>query len=475
MEEWVSTWVRARRSEGERGIEVKNFGSSYYVYRSTTFWDRESKKRRKRSTYLGKLDKERGFISSKKGIPRFRPRSIRQYGNAMLLHRAMQDLLPLLKEGFDDLWQEIYALATTRILGYIPLKRVGSVWERLHDPNKLTPDLSPKKLSEVLKEVGSNRGGQDLIFKELSRNGRQFVYDLSVVFTRSEGINIAEVGYNKDHVYLPQINLALLYSVDKGLPTMIRALPGSIKDITSLYNSLRESGIEGKILILDRGFFSKDIVAFLLEQEISFILPARRNSELYDIRIHLTGHFFYRERLIRFGKRRVEGYFLYLFEDAVLRMEEEKTLYKRLDEGTIDKERLGSGQKRAGRILIVSDLDKSGEEVFMMYKQRGGVENQFDTYKNVLNADRMYLQDDESVFGHLFTSFLALYGYCTLEAVLKEAGLLRKFSPLDLLEEFSKVYIVTDGEQEVISEIPRKVAELDKLLGIDVFPKMLRS
>jgi len=77
------------------------------------------------------------------------------------------------------------------------------------------------------------------------------------------------------------------------------------------------------------------------------------------------------------------------------------------------------------------------------------VEDKFDTYKNVLNADRMYLQDDESVFGHLFTSFLALYGYCKLDSVLKEAGLLHKFSPLDLIEEFSKVYIVTDGEQEV--------------------------
>nr|AAU82312.1 conserved hypothetical protein [uncultured archaeon GZfos14B8] len=475
MEKWVSDWVRAQRSEGKRGIEIKNFGSAYYVYRSTTFWDKELKKRRKRSTYLGKLDKERGFISSKKGTPRFRPRSIRQYGNAMLLHRAMQDLLPLLKEGFDELWQEIYALATTRILGYTPLERVASVWGRLHDPNNLTPNLSSKKLSEVLKAVGSDRGGQDIIFRELSRNGRQFVYDLSVVFTRSEGINIAEMGYNKDHVYVPQINRALLYSVDNGLPTMIKALPGSIKDITSLYNSLREIGIEGKILILDRGFFSKDVVAFLLEQKTSFLLPARRNSKLYDIRIHLTGHFFYRERLIRFGKRRVEGYFLYLFEDAVLRMEEEKTLYKRLDEETIDKEKLGRGLKRAGRILLISDLDKEGGEVFMMYKQRGGVENQFDTYKNVLNADRMYLQDDESVFGHLFTSFLALYGYCTLETVLKEAGLLRKFSPMDLLEEFSKVYIVTDGEQEVISEIPRKVAELDKLLGIDVFPKMMQS
>lgn len=107
----------------------------------------------------------------------------------------------------------------------------------------------------------------------------------------------------------------------------------------------------------------------------------------------------------------------------------------------------------------------------MMYKQRGHVETQFDTYKNVLHADRMYLQDDESVFGHLFTSFLALYGYCMLENALKKAGLLQRFSPADILEGFSKVYVFTDGTQEVISEIPRKVAELDAKVGLDVFPK----
>jgi len=39
-----------------------------------------------------------------------------------------------------------------------------------------------------------------------------------------------------------------------------------------------------------------------------------------------------------------------------------------------------------------------------MYKQREGVEKAFDVYKNVLNTDKMYLQDNESVFGHLFVS-----------------------------------------------------------------------
>ena len=148
-----------------------------------------------------------------------------------------------------------------------------------------------------------------------------------------------------------------------------------------------------------------------------------------------------------------------------------KNCWTASDERKITREELEEGRKCAGRILILSCLDRVGEEIFMMYKQRGHVETQFDSYKNVLHADRMYLQDDESVFGHLFISFLALYGYCKLEKELKKAGLLQRFSPADVLEEFSKVYLFTDGTREVVSEIPRKVAELEAKLGGNVFPK----
>ena len=59
---------------------------------------------------------------------------------------------------------------------------------------------------------------------------------------------------------------------------MIKALPGSVRDITSIYNSVIDSHV---ILILDRGFFSMDVVKFLLDKA-SFVIPARRNSKLYE-------------------------------------------------------------------------------------------------------------------------------------------------------------------------------------------------
>ena len=85
------------------------------------------------------------------------------------------------------------------------------------------------------------------------------MYDLSTVLTRSS-MNFAEFGYNKNKIHIPQINIALFCSLETGFPTMIRTIPGSVRDIKSLYNSIVEANKEGSTIILDRGFFSKDAI-----------------------------------------------------------------------------------------------------------------------------------------------------------------------------------------------------------------------
>ncbi len=145
----------------------------------------------------------------------------------------------------------------------------------------------------------------------------------------------------------------------------------------------------------------------------------------------LDEHFFYHNRLIKAGIAKGK-YNLYLFEDVTLRAEEETNIYRMLDEGRIGREEAKKRLERAGKILLVSDRDVESKDIFLMYKQRGSIEKIFDVYKNLLNADRMYLQSDDAVFGHLFVSFLALYGYCKLQLMLKIAGLLDKLFSLRL-------------------------------------------
>jgi transposase len=467
MEQWAKRWLEEKRRGGERCLEIKVQGKNHYVYRSTTHWDKELKKPKKTSKYIGKLDPESGIIKPK---DRIKPiRNVTEYGNSMLLHGMIGRIKPLLMEGFPDYWEEIYVLTMVRSSGSVPLKRVEEAWDKLYNVEGIHPDLKPKNLSRVLRNVGVNRDGQNLIFRKLADQSNQLVYDLTSIFSRSVSISQAERGYNKDKIQVPQINLALLCSVDTGLPTMIRSVPGSVKDIKTLYNSIRQLDIRGKILILDRGFFSDDVAQFLRDRKIFYVLPVRRNSLYYDKRIHLNGHFYYHDRLIRCGKRHDGN--LYLFEDQDLMLEERKTLYRKLDEKKINRNELKERMKKAGRILILSNLDVPEEDVYELYKKREGIEKMFDTYKTVLDADKLYLQDDESVFGHVFVSFLSLYIYCKLEQLLKGVGLNSKITPVDLLFKYSRVYHIDMEESSTISEVPKKVKDLDEKLELDIFPK----
>lgn len=140
-------------------------------------------------------------------------------------------------------------------------------------------------------------------------------------------------------------------------------------------------------------------------------------------------------------KNKLDDLFLYLYEDQQLMLEEDITLYQKLDDRKIDTDELNDAQKRAGKILIVSNLDIEENSIFMQYRSRDRIEKLFDTYKNVLQADKLYLQDNESVFGHIFISFLSLYAYTKIEITLKKADLLSKLSPKDILLDLSKVYL----------------------------------
>ena len=162
MEYWVMQWLKDERSKGIKGLEIKYINANYYVYSSTTFWDKKLKKRRKKSDYLGKLDPIKGLVEAKKrSLSCKRITSIKEYGNSALLDFVACDLRALLERSFKYVWKEVYALALVRTIGYTPLKRVQSLWEKLYDIHNLNPNLDPKNLSRILKVVGLNRQSQD--------------------------------------------------------------------------------------------------------------------------------------------------------------------------------------------------------------------------------------------------------------------------------------------------------------------------
>jgi hypothetical protein len=90
----------------------------------------------------------------------------------MLLHETIKDLKPLLKEGSPDCWAEICAIAVVRATGNVPLKQIKDAWGKLYNAENMNPHLSPKKLSRIIRELGVNRAGQNIIFNELDIGGK---------------------------------------------------------------------------------------------------------------------------------------------------------------------------------------------------------------------------------------------------------------------------------------------------------------
>lgn len=473
METWARDWLEDQHKAGEKCLEIKVRGDCHYVYRSTSRYDKKIKKGRKVSVYRGRLDKEYGFIP-KGEKPRTNmipvPRSITGYGNSMILHNMLGELKPLLMENFPEHWEELYAMSIVRVNGYIPLKRIKDSWEDLYDPEGLKPNLNPSNLSKVLREIGLDRFGQNELFNHLKNVDTQLVYDLSTCFSRSMSILQAEKGYNKDSIQVPQINFALLCGLDSEMPTMIKSVPGSVRDISTLYKTIEELDISDKVLLLDRGFFSEDVLNYLEEKHVKFVLPTKRNSHYYDTRIHLNEEFIYHDRLIKCGKRKLGNRFLYLYEDLDLRLEEQKTIFRKKEEGKISDKEYSLKQNRAGKFLIISNYDIGKKEMYELYKKRDSIEKLFDVYKTTLDADKLYLHDDESVYGHVFVAFLSLYTYCKLLKAIKKAEINDKFSPTDILLKFRKVKNINFGEKSIITEVPKKVRELDKTLKFNIFP-----
>lgn len=466
MEKWVTEWLNKERKDGKKRLEVKRFGKKHYVYESTTKWDKNSKKVRKVSKYMGRLTKD-GFFEGQKKVS---VRSIYEYGSSSFLELMAQPLLAPLKQSFPRRYKEIIAMAMVKTIDPQPIKLIKSRWEKLHASTNIEASLSPNTLSSVLKEIGSDARSQMEFFEKITKGKQFLLFDLSCVFSRSENLNIAEKGYNKEHSYVPQVNIAMLFSSDEKLPAMIKVIPGSVRDVKSFKKVLEETSLKNIVIIIDRGMSSPDIIT--KNNDVSFIMPLKRNSKVIDYSMKLDKLLVYRERGIKCGKVETsDGKFLYLFEDVKMRSEEENTFISLVVNKKKTESEMESKSCRFGRIAILSDLDVECEDVYLMYKIREDVECAFDVLKNPLESDKTYLGNDDAVRGYFFVSFVSLYIYYSIMNILRKGDMLKKVSVRELLLELSKVYAVSDGNRKLITEIPGKVETLLKKLDIDLFPK----
>ena len=85
-------------------------------------------------------------------------------------------------------------------------------------------------------------------------------------------------GHNADHIYLPQVNMALAFDHDQYRLVFLKPLEGSVRDAKSLRNVLDDIHFDG-ILVLDTGLSSQDL-AEIMRSDMKFVMPLCRNHDM---------------------------------------------------------------------------------------------------------------------------------------------------------------------------------------------------
>lgn len=77
--------------------------------------------------------------------------------------------------------------------------------------------------------------------------------------------------------------------------------------------------------------------------------------------------------------------------------------------------------------------------------------------------------------GYFLTILVALYIRYRILNILKNKGVNGKLSVNEVLTELSRVYLITMGARRVLSEVTKKAENIEKILGMRLFQKILKS
>ncbi|MGP6238985.1 transposase [Cuniculiplasma sp. SKW4] len=439
-----------------RGVYIRNVGNNYYAYRTRSKWIKEEKRTKTLPPeYLGVVTKN-GIVRKDQvmGI-----RSDYEYGNIALLYGiAEKTILPVLKEIYPYLYERIINYVILRNIQPLPMKSIRHLYEKTYLSRMSDESMTPASISGMLSSLPEERSIN--VMRKLTENGEYVLMDSTAIFSRSENISFLEPGHNSREIHLPQINVMMLFSSTRIMPTFIRILPGSIRDVSAMSKTIDMAGVEKCVIVADKGFFSSDNIKKLKSKHLSYIIPLRRNSSLIPEQDHFMGVFMYDGKPVKYWKRNED---VYIYEDPVLKSEEEKDYLIRIEENKKSKKQYDENEINFGKLYLLSDLNEEPERIYRLYKQREYVEYAFNVYKNDLEADRSYLRDDHMLFTYMFLNLLSLYLHFQILNMIDG-----KYSVRDVLLILSRIKIYKMEKSEIMSEVPKKSRELVEKLGIDL-------
>lgn len=475
------SWATQHR---KAGTELRYINNKYYLYEVSSKYEPAIKRARKiTGKLLGKITEKDGFIASSKDKLRKiaeQPAVIdnlttKEYGTQQLLLKFAAKQYHALEKVFGDEAKVIFAFAFFRLTEQSPIKNVPVFYMHsyLSELWKGTT-ITDKSISQLLRKLGANREKLIEYQKNFIQKGEKVLLNMTHVVTHSRQIESAHRGYNNSMSFEPQVNLMYLFSAQQHEPVYYRLLPEKIRDVKAFSLTMKECGLKDVTLIADKGFYSKKNTDTLDEEHLHYIIPLQRGNKLIpypkanmlDKQIW-DGYFTFNEKIIWY--RIKNNVILYLNQG--LKIAEEKDYLKRVEAEKENYTMTSFYEKQThfGTLALINNNDeKTAEDVYVQYKSRTNVETMFDALKNIINADRTYMQNNDAIEGWMFINHVALQFYYLIYQQLLAHKLLNKYSVTDFLKFTHGIKKIKINGSWYLSEITKPVKALLDKLKLDI-------
>lgn len=517
-----------------------------YAYENVPYWDKEKQQSRAKRTLLGRVDPKTGEIvptrsykrkteaaqeeRSKRGPVPITKVQRSFYGASYLLNQIGEKtgIKQDLKECFPESYRQILSIAYYLILEENNALSRFSHWQQLHI-HPYGKDIPSQRSSELFQSIDEEsrmaffkRQGRRRIEKEY------WAFDITSISSYSQTLCQVKKGRNKEYDRLSQINLALLFGEESGLPFYYRKLAGNITDVVTVKQLMAEFDVMGykKVnVILDRGFYSSGNINQLYKNHQKFIIGVKlglnyvkeileKERESLSLWPNLQTQFgtyglcrpiewkYEQERPYKgdvlTGTRRAYLHLFYNPEKAArdqVEMNDYLTsLHKDLTEGTRKEHRskdyekyflIHSTPKRGlkitpkeeamreatrnyGYFALLSNEVKDPFEALSLYRSKDIVEKGFGNLKDRLNFRRMEVSSELSLNGKFFVEFIALIYLSYVKKKMQEASLFDKWTLQGLLDELDTIELLESPEHgRLLGEVTKKQEQLYLSLGVD--------
>lgn len=505
------TWVE--RFPRPAGTEIKRIGNHWYLYERLSVYDKEKKRKRKKSgRCLGAIT-EAGLKPSKRQSP-LRPLAEREvanleYGATAFLLGLSGKMRERLAALFPDCWREIFALAMLRCKERTHFRRMDFHYHASFIEQCAGGlALSPGRVTALLRRVGADRGAIREYMRGDLRDGGLVMFDGHRLVSNSATMEHARVGYDSRRRFLPQVNLVYMFGVrgERKLPIFYKQYPGDVPDVSAFADMVRDAGLRARdvTVIADKGFGSDANEALLADAALGYVIAIRRGcADVPGIPPSPDGYqkvFKFRERAVYCNEYPTEGGRLFLYHDMCLanaeavdfitRAEKANGVTEKKREAEARRRRRGKGRLSDDELARLAPIDVAAAlqahrnngtfilktnrhelncaQAYCLYKMRQDIEQAFKAYDDTLDAAGSYMRDHDSLEAWLFVNHLALQMLYAALAVVAERGLTDRYSFDDMMAFLKHVRVNRIDGEWALTKITRHTAKLCEELGIEL-------